>query len=179
MMSLLWWHHSCSSSVLISAGLWLAEWDSEVVSVCVLFHRPTVIQSNQTRKDNRHMMCQYFIHTFTHWWCRPAHLEQFVVQYLAQGHFDMQTRRIEPATHWLCLWTTAVSDLSQLNKGNNIPTDPLCSLSKFSFISFTCTRKSSEPLCQWNICRGQNVRHNLNAASWRVLGNHVTQRYEV
>ena len=30
--------------------------------------------------------------------CRPAHLEQFGVQYLAQGHFDMKTREIGPAT---------------------------------------------------------------------------------
>ena len=29
---------------------------------------------------------------------RPAHQEQFGVQYLAQGHFDMQTRRFKPAT---------------------------------------------------------------------------------
>ena len=28
----------------------------------------------------------------------PAHQEQCGVQYLAQGHLDMQTRRIEPAT---------------------------------------------------------------------------------
>ena len=26
--------------------------------------------------------------------------DQFGVQYLAQGHFDMQTRGIEPATFW-------------------------------------------------------------------------------
>ena len=30
--------------------------------------------------------------------CRPADQEQFGVQYPAQEHFDMQTRRIEPAT---------------------------------------------------------------------------------
>ena len=30
--------------------------------------------------------------------CRPAHQEQFGVQYLAQGHFNMQTRLTEPAT---------------------------------------------------------------------------------
>ena len=37
-----------------------------------------------------------FTHTFIHWWRRlpckvpTAHQEQFGVQYLAQGHFDMQ-----------------------------------------------------------------------------------------
>ena len=41
------------------------------------------------------------IHTFIHW-CRchvrPAHQEQFGVQCLAQGHFDIQTTWIEPTT---------------------------------------------------------------------------------
>ena len=32
--------------------------------------------------------------------CRPAHQEQFGVQYLAQGHFGMQARGLEPATVW-------------------------------------------------------------------------------
>ena len=31
--------------------------------------------------------------------CRPEHQEQFGIQNLAQGHFNMQTRRIEPATN--------------------------------------------------------------------------------
>ena len=31
---------------------------------------------------------------------RPAHQEQFGVSYLAQGHFDMQTKGIKPATFW-------------------------------------------------------------------------------
>ena len=30
--------------------------------------------------------------------CWPAHQEQSEVQYLAQGHFNVQTRGIEPAT---------------------------------------------------------------------------------
>ena len=30
--------------------------------------------------------------------CWPAHQEQFWVQYLAQGHFNMQTREIKPVT---------------------------------------------------------------------------------
>ena len=30
--------------------------------------------------------------------CQQAHQEQFWVQYLAQGHFDMHIRRIEPVT---------------------------------------------------------------------------------
>ena len=29
--------------------------------------------------------------------CRPAHQEQFGVQCLAQGHFDMQTMGVKPA----------------------------------------------------------------------------------
>ena len=29
---------------------------------------------------------------------RPAHQEQFGVQHLTQGHYDIQTRGIEPAT---------------------------------------------------------------------------------
>ena len=44
-----------------------------------------------------------FINTYTdgggcHARCQPARQEQFGVQYLAQGHFDMQTRGIKPAT---------------------------------------------------------------------------------
>ena len=43
------------------------------------------------------------IHPYTdgggcHAGCRPAHQEQFGVQFLAQRHFDMQTRGIKPAT---------------------------------------------------------------------------------
>ena len=30
--------------------------------------------------------------------CRPAHQEQFGIEYLAHGYFDMQTRGVEPAT---------------------------------------------------------------------------------
>ena len=43
------------------------------------------------------------IHTYIHTLMavaemQSAHQEQFWVQYLAQGHFDMQTRGIKPAT---------------------------------------------------------------------------------
>ena len=44
-----------------------------------------------------------YIHSYTdgggcHARCRPAHQEQFGVQYLAHGHFNMKTRGIEPLT---------------------------------------------------------------------------------
>ena len=58
------------------------------------------------------------IHAYTdgggcHARCRPAHQEQFGVQYLAQGHFNMQTRGIWTSdlpvtTHWLYPWAIAV-----------------------------------------------------------------------
>ena len=58
-----------------------------------------------------------YIHSHTdgggcHARCRPAHWEQFGVQYLAQGHFDMQTRGNQtsdlPITRrWLYPWATA------------------------------------------------------------------------
>ena len=35
--------------------------------------------------------------------CRPSHQEQFEVRYLAQGHFNMQTRGIEPSDKTLAL----------------------------------------------------------------------------
>ena len=47
------------------------------------------------------------IHTFTHWWrwlpCKvltSTIRSSFGVQYLAQGHFNTQTRGIEPAALW-------------------------------------------------------------------------------
>ena len=40
--------------------------------------------------------------------CLTAHQEQFWVQYLTQGHFDMQTRGIEPVTfRWQIAGSTA------------------------------------------------------------------------
>lgn len=39
--------------------------------------------------------CTFTSGRFCWWWWWPVHQEQFGVQYLTQGHFEMQTRAIE------------------------------------------------------------------------------------
>ena len=79
---------------------------SVCVTVCCVFTLITF------RAFSRCFCPKYFIH----WWrWRPARQEQFCVQYLGQGHFDMQSRGIKPATfritrHWLPPWARAASN---------------------------------------------------------------------